>query len=239
MRLLGLVVVLLSLPRAVFAQAEAGDLEEQEAQARFAAGEIAYAAGRYQDALNDFQRAYELSQRPELLFNIGLAADRLRQDTTAMDAFERFLEARPDHASADRARERLELLREQQDRSVQGTVEPQPRPPNVDPGPAESPSRAGPWVLGVTGGAMAVVGATLLAIALGNKSDVENLEVDTPWTDLEDQVDSVPRQSGAGIALISVGAAAALGAVLWRVMTPSEDVAVSVGPSGVQIRGQF
>ncbi|MFK7998660.1 MAG: hypothetical protein AB8H86_03645, partial [Polyangiales bacterium] len=80
----------LSFASVCAAQDAAGEAEEQdigdvEAQARFTAGEIAFSAGRFEDALSDFQRAYELSERPQLLYNIGLTAYRLRDDVLARE----------------------------------------------------------------------------------------------------------------------------------------------------------
>jgi tetratricopeptide (TPR) repeat protein len=69
--------------------------EDREARFLFEAGRTAYDAGRYREALAHFQGAYDLSLRPQLLYNVGQAADRLRQDEVALDAFERYLSALP------------------------------------------------------------------------------------------------------------------------------------------------
>lgn len=53
---------------------------EAEARSVFDAGQVAFTAGHYADALEYFKRAYALSRRPALLFNIGLCHDRLRED---------------------------------------------------------------------------------------------------------------------------------------------------------------
>ncbi|MEM7604555.1 MAG: tetratricopeptide repeat protein, partial [Myxococcota bacterium] len=81
---------------AIAQESEGRSAEEREARALFSAGEVAYSAGRYEDALERFSSAYELSGRPELLYNIGLSADRLRRDEDALEAFEGYLEAVPD-----------------------------------------------------------------------------------------------------------------------------------------------
>lgn len=64
---------------------------DREARALFDAGSTAFEDARYADALSYFRRAYELSHRPGLLYNVGLAADRLRHDEEALAAFEQFL----------------------------------------------------------------------------------------------------------------------------------------------------
>ncbi len=71
--------------------AEPPDSVEEEARALFVAGRSAFDAGRYDDALERFQRSYELSPRPALLYNVAVALDRLRRDQDALDAYERYL----------------------------------------------------------------------------------------------------------------------------------------------------
>ena len=68
---------------------------DREARGLFDAGQEAFEAGRYADALDYFQRAHGLSGRFMLLYNIGVAADRLRRDDEAIAAFERYLREAP------------------------------------------------------------------------------------------------------------------------------------------------
>ena len=85
--------------------------KDREARLMFEAGRSAYDAGRFTDALKSFQRAYELSQRPALLYNLGQAADRLREDEIALDAFERFVQAVPASDLRPGVEERIRVLR--------------------------------------------------------------------------------------------------------------------------------
>src|SRR3989304_4382708 len=73
------------------AQEASNESLDREARALFDAGSTAFEDARYGDALGYFRRAYELSHRPALLYNIGLAADRLRHDEDALAAFQQFL----------------------------------------------------------------------------------------------------------------------------------------------------
>jgi hypothetical protein len=68
---------------------------DAEAHALFTAGQLAYQAGRFDSALTQFTRAYELSHRAELLYNIGQCQDFLRHDAEALAAFEAYLAAVP------------------------------------------------------------------------------------------------------------------------------------------------
>lgn len=88
-----------------------------EAKARFSEGYDAYARGEDAQALSALQAAYRASKRDELLFDIGVVADRLRDDERAISAFEAFVRALPNLPEADIARrhlERLHRLKEEQ-----------------------------------------------------------------------------------------------------------------------------
>lgn len=85
---------------------------DEDARVVFQAGREAYARGDYESALEAFRQAYEMSNRPELLFNIGQTADRLRRDREARDAFDAYLENVPDAANRVEVEARLRVLRE-------------------------------------------------------------------------------------------------------------------------------
>jgi tetratricopeptide (TPR) repeat protein len=124
------VVVTLALaPDAASAQV-AESPSDREAQMLFRAALEAYQAARYDRALDYFQRAYELSGRPELLFNIGQAADRAREDATALSAYERFAEALPDSPMREQAETRIAFLRAQRGRGPAHPAEREPRVPD-------------------------------------------------------------------------------------------------------------
>lgn len=69
-----------------------------------------FEAGNYQDALDHFQRAYELTGSPILLYNIGQTADRLRLDATALRAFQLYLGSYPDAPNRDEVEHRMRAL---------------------------------------------------------------------------------------------------------------------------------
>ena len=90
---------------------EADETLDEEARALFSAGNTAFDAGRFEDALGYFQRAYELSHRPVLLYNIGITADRLRRDDQALTAFEQFVAELPEHPHHAEVLARVRALR--------------------------------------------------------------------------------------------------------------------------------
>jgi tetratricopeptide (TPR) repeat protein len=83
---------------------------DNEARMLFEAGRVAYSAGRFDDALGYFRRAHEISGRAMLLYNVGSAADKLRQDVIALDAFRRYLEAVPDAENREEVEARVRVL---------------------------------------------------------------------------------------------------------------------------------
>lgn len=72
-------------------EAPTDDPSDAAARGHFESGRTAYAAGRFEEALSEFQQAFELSDRPALLYNIGASADRLSREAEALEAYEGFL----------------------------------------------------------------------------------------------------------------------------------------------------
>ena len=91
--------------------ATAPDSRDTEARALYVAGRAAVEGGRFADARRHFVRAWELTGRPFLLYEIGRACDLLRRDAEALEAFGRYLREVPDAANRDEVRGRVEVLR--------------------------------------------------------------------------------------------------------------------------------
>lgn len=143
-----LAVLLLFAAQPVAAQAPSvsateTSVDEQEGRARFQAGRAAFSAGRFDDALDDFQRAYRLTKNPVLLFNIGAAADHLRKDEIALEAFAAYLTRVPDATNRAEVEGRVRVLRERP--AAQTKREPPPAPPSEPRAtPAPSPKIEAP-----------------------------------------------------------------------------------------------
>ena len=82
-----------------------------EARARFDRGVALFEAGDARGALAEFQRAYDLSQRPSLLFNLAATHQSLHEYPEAIDALRRFLTANA-HTHARQRRDAERALRE-------------------------------------------------------------------------------------------------------------------------------
>jgi len=65
---------------------------DRAARDYFERGRTAFEEADYESALVYFRHAYRLSNRNELQYNIGVAADRLQREEEALEAFEQYLE---------------------------------------------------------------------------------------------------------------------------------------------------
>lgn len=218
------------------------DLDEAEARALFDAGVLAFHNARYEDALERFQRAYELAPHPQLLYNVAITADRLRRDTEAIDAFERFLATDPPENLRLEVERRLAILRAASSRP---TPEPDPErepEPAPTPGPAPTPEPtssgpgAGPFVLGGVGLAVAIAGGVLLGLAADASSAVTNAPDGARWDDLRDRAESGPIFEVVGAIGLGVGLAVVAAAIGWLVAGSGDDDTVAIGPNGVGVR---
>ena len=81
------------------------------AKAEFDAGKAAYDKNDWAAAMVHFDKAYALSERPALLYNIGQAADRLRQNQKAITSFEQYLNLVPDTPHRAKLEARLVSLK--------------------------------------------------------------------------------------------------------------------------------
>ena len=187
--IVGLFAALLC-PQAAAAQDAEVDPDDAEARSLFDAGSLAFTQGRYQEALERFVRAHELSGRPELLYNIATAHDRLRNDEAALEHFERFLAEAPDTPRRAEVEARIQVLRRQIEQRAAPTPEETARAAPVLPSPAQPPraeesSGSTLWIWAV-GGAL-VVGAAVVVVVLlagGGTQDPIDGDGGVTWTTL-------------------------------------------------------
>jgi tetratricopeptide (TPR) repeat protein len=182
------------------AHASHAETNETDARAKklYHEGDRAYAEGRYEEAAADFEKAYELSQRPLLLFNLANAYERAGHYQKAANALSQYLpHAKP--GERDMVQQRLDNLTkraekrakerqkaEQAERAEQTEEQakqraaapppapepapPEPAPPKPEPAPASPPPTAAYVLLGA-GGAAITAGVVFAVLALGARSD--------------------------------------------------------------------
>src|SRR6266536_3550651 len=68
---------------------------KEEAKRHRETARAAFAAGRFDEALYEYNNAYRLSNNADLLFNIGLCQESLHRNQEAIDSYTRFLAERP------------------------------------------------------------------------------------------------------------------------------------------------
>lgn len=218
---------------------------DTEARALFTAGQTAFNDARYADALGHFKRAFELSQRSVLLYNIGITEDRLRHDEEALAAFERFLAEVPDHPKRREVEARVDVLRQTiAEQQARAQAQPQAQVPTPtqaaqsqqEPLSNGAPSAAiarddsgasivGPVILGgvgLVGVALAVRGLVASNDCLSKMDGVCVEERKTAWA---------PTVIYGGL-----GLAAVAGAVVWLVAGGSEE-APAPASAGLRLVG--
>jgi tetratricopeptide (TPR) repeat protein len=243
-----LIVTALAQPRAE----EAQQLTEQ--------GLAHYNVGEYDKAIDEFKRAYLISKRPALLFNIA-QAQRLKGDCKeALQTYKAYLRADP---AANRSKiesriaEMEKCVKEKPEVAPPPTPESPPTPPSTPaPTPApsapvtrapalrEPPSKVPPLLLGAGGLACAGVGVALLISVGGDVSDLQNScspRCDPKaWSDL-------PTRADLGYVLIGVGGAAVVGSVFWAYLRGHSEESADSGahtwiaptPTGFVLGGAF
>jgi hypothetical protein len=105
--------VFLSLLASSVARAAGPSAEEIEAaKHRIAQGNQLYDEGRYSDALQSYVAAYDLLPSPDILFNIGLAQEKVLHFEECAVALKRYLASNPPAGDTrDRAQQRLDACR--------------------------------------------------------------------------------------------------------------------------------
>ncbi len=218
------------------------------ARTHYQAGVSYYESARYDDAVREFQTAYEITPRVELLFNISQCYERLGNLAEAIQYLESFVEGTDDETMRTRQQERLRNLRlraEEQAAQTQPDPEPDPDPPDLgevqpqQPPPPEPTTgtvrKAGFGVVAV-GGAFALSFAVAGGMALAEDSDLsDRCETETCTSS---DTDSLRRRMRFADASLAIGLVALTAGVLMIVLDkPSYDVALS--PTGAQFRARF
>lgn len=229
-------------------------LADEQARLHFRAGIGLYDAGRFPQAAEEFEEAYRLSERPELLFNAYVAYRDATDTEGAVRSLERYLggsRSIPDRVNLEaRLRSMRDALAEQRTRATL-LEENQRRLADAERTERGGGGEAWPWVVAGAGGAMAVAGAVLGGVALG---EADALVAQCPngecalGVDLEG-VRSTARSMAlaSDVLLFGGGALALTGLVLGVVLASSGSseetptVSASCGPTGcaASLRSRF
>jgi tetratricopeptide (TPR) repeat protein len=176
-------VVASLLPRLALAQ---GDTADELARRHFESGAAYLEESDYDNALRAFQKAYDLSKRPEILINIATVQERRSNIDGAIEALQQYLDVAPNGEHAETVRLRMQNLEKRRPQTVEpqqpasapvpsAAPAPQPDvPAPVVPAEASRPNRVPAFIalgIGVAAGAGAL--ATGL-IAKGKYDDLKD-----------------------------------------------------------------
>lgn len=89
------------------------EMTDARARARFRVGRELYSAGQFAAAAVEFEAAYGLSGRPELLYNIYLAHRDAQNEAAALDALRNYLALVPEAPDREHLTARLAALEEE------------------------------------------------------------------------------------------------------------------------------
>lgn len=106
---LAIAVAIIAPSATAFAQPSPGDLDK--AKKEFLAGKKAFDAGDFPEAASHFKTSYNLSKKPTLLYNVGLANESGGQDDIALFYYRKYLvDAPADDAQRPDVTERVKTL---------------------------------------------------------------------------------------------------------------------------------
>ncbi|HJL15745.1 MAG TPA: tetratricopeptide repeat protein [Sandaracinaceae bacterium LLY-WYZ-13_1] len=190
-------------------ETETDDASEAEAREHFEIGRRYYDLGRFQEAADEFRRAYELSGRPALLMNIYLSYRDAAEPGPAAEALREYVRL---SELPEEERRRLEArARALERRATDGD-----EPADDEAPPGRGPDVVGPAVLLGAGGAVLLAG-----VGTGIATAVEHgaLEDACPAQRCEpaesERIDRVRALSIATDVLLPLGLAAAAAGVVW------------------------
>lgn len=219
---------------------------DEEARNLNAAGRSAFDDGRFEEALEYFERAHELSGRSMILFNIGSALDRLRRDPEAADAYREYLDRVPSAPNRAEVEARLAAI-ERALATGDGTGTGGGTETGTGTGTGTGTMTgdgtesgtgvgAGP-VLSLAGAAASgVIAGALFARARAADDDLQVLcALGCTRAQIDDS--GGPRLQNASRAMLAVSLAAALVGATWLVvrLTRRPAVDVAVGPAGARL----
>lgn len=165
---------------------------DEEARVHFRLGTAYYDSGRFSQAAQEFKQAYELSRRPQLLYNLFLAYRDAGEIANAAGALRQFLAEEPDIEDRGKLEARLaaleKILAEQPPEQQKPADEPpaaqapaaeaQPETKAAEPAAASAASEPKlkwlPWTLIGTGGALVVGGVISGTLAVSDQKKLEN-----------------------------------------------------------------
>jgi tetratricopeptide (TPR) repeat protein len=225
--------------------------EHEAARGHFRVGGLLYDEGRFRDAAEEFRKAYALSGKPELLYNMYIAYRDAGLTEEAVESLRGYLDEAPEVAERRKLEVRLSAMEETLEASRAPTAEETaaaeaaatPATPATDAEAEVEPRRSTlPWILAGVGAGLIVTGSVTGLMALSRTGDIEDAcpngvcPADYP---LDRERDRARRLALTTDVLLPVGAAALGVGVLLYFLLNRDDTAqrpveanASCGPGG-------
>jgi tetratricopeptide (TPR) repeat protein len=212
-------LVLASAPTAWAQQPEA----VQQAQERHLDGVRLFQNGQLREAAEAFGQAEQLAPNPLNHYNRARCFQELGEPESALSSIDLYLAASSlsptDRSDGEALRERI--LEAQRAAAPPEPLplplpvpEPEPEAPQPTEPVAEGPSLVGPWAMLGSGLALLVTGGVLDIVAL-SRSNPDGYDQLENLTDYEEWHTSTTNLALAGDVLVGLGAAAAVGGLVW------------------------
>ncbi|MBV8760248.1 MAG: tetratricopeptide repeat protein [Deltaproteobacteria bacterium] len=129
-RILALFALLFAMtPRIALAD----DPATRASKRHFDRGEKLFALGKFDEALDEYQKAFDAKPIPDFLFNIGQCYRNLGDYQQAIFSFKKYLKLEPDASDKEKVEKLIDELEEKQERGegqrLVGKTEKEPPPP--------------------------------------------------------------------------------------------------------------
>jgi tetratricopeptide (TPR) repeat protein len=199
------------------------DPDTEIARRHFERGTEHYDAGRYDEAVREFEAAREVRASPAFDYNIARCYDRLERVEEAIAAYRRYLSSGQSDEESAEAAARIAVLRERLARRAP-TPPPTvaPPPPAAPPPPiavtSSPPSKRRQWLgagVALGAGGVAFLGAGL-GLYLGVGPEYDRLSQTCAPSCAKDSWRGLQATEQAGIALLSIGGALVVAdVIIW------------------------
>lgn len=177
------VAAALTVATLLFSPAIWAQEKDELARRHFESGAAYFAEAEYEDALKAFRKAYELSNRPEILLSIATVEERVGNLGAAIEALNEYLLHKPDDPDIETVRLRRDNLAKRQQAQPAPQPKAVPKPvPTEEESPkgdgatepaAEGPTRLPAYVV-LSLGALSGVGAAITGLgALAEYDDLK------------------------------------------------------------------